>query len=76
MQIGDLVRLKKSSNYTSTGKDVLGIIIDKRVKGTKYFGSKVDFRVTEYQVGIITNSKPAWYLDGSLELVSESRRLG
>ena len=76
MEVGDLVRLRKSLNYAPTNRDVLGIIMGKRVKGTKYHGSKVDFRVTEYEVSIITNNKTAWYLSGSLEIVSERRRLG
>ena len=72
MQIGDLVRLKRGLNYSPESRDVLGIIRDKRTKGAKHFGLD-DFRVVEYQVSIITNNKVAWYISGSLELVSESR---
>lgn len=76
VEVGDLVRLKRGLNYAPANRDVLGIIMDKRIKGTKYHGSKADFRVTEYEVSIITNNKTAWYLSGSLEIVSERRRLG
>ena len=76
MQIGDLVRFKCGLNYSPENKNLLGIIMDKRIKGDKDDGAYSDFRVTEYQVSIITNNKTAWYIDGSLELVSESGRLG
>ena len=79
MQIGDLVRLKKGLNYSPDGRNLLGIIVEMHklaTTSTKHRGVKREFLGTEYKVRIITNNKAAWYIEDSLELVSEGWRFG
>ena len=78
MQIGDLVRLKKTLNYTTEDRNILGVIVDIHkitTASTKRSGIKEEYLGAEYKVSIITNNKTAWYIEDSLELVSEGWRL-
>jgi hypothetical protein len=78
MQIGDLVRLKKTLNYTTEDRNILGVIVDIHkitTASTKRSGIKEEYLGVEYKVSIITNNKTAWYIEDSLELVSEGWRL-
>jgi hypothetical protein len=79
VEVGDLVKLKKGLNYSPESRDILGIITGKHQitsASTENHGIKEEYLATEYQVNIITNNKTAWYIDDSLELVNDSRRLG
>ena len=74
MQIGDLVRLRKPLNYSPGNSDILGIIVAVNQiasASTRHRGIKEEFLATEYEVSIITSNKTAWYIEDSLELVSE-----
>ena len=74
MQIGDLVRLKKGLNFSPNNKNILGVIIDVHKITTaspRRKGIKEEYLGVEYKVSIITNNKTAWYIEDSLELVSE-----
>ena len=76
MQIGDLVRLRRSLNFSPNDKDILGIIIDVNQITTamsKHRGIKEEYLATEFRVSIITSNKTAWYISDNLELVSEGR---
>ena len=78
MEIGDLVRLKKTLNYSSEGKNILGVIVDIHKiasANTKYRGIREEYFGTEYKVNIITNNKSSWYFEDNLELVCEGWRL-
>ena len=79
MQVGDLVRLKKALNYSTEDRNILGVIVDIHkiaTASTKRTGIKEEYLGVEYKVSIITNNKTAWYIEDSLELVSEGWRLG
>ena len=79
MEIGDLVRLKKTLNYSTEDRNILGVIVDIHkiaTASTKRSGIKEEYLGVEYKVSIITNNKTAWYIEDSLELVSEGWRLG
>ena len=76
MEIGDLVRLKKTLNYSTEDRNILGVIVDIHkiaTASTKRSGIKEEYLGVEYKVSIITNNKTAWYIEDSLELVSEGR---
>ena len=76
MQIGDLVRLKNPLNFSPDSKNLLGVIIEiKKIKSDYINGKSGMILGMEYRVSIITNNKAAWYIQDSLELVSEGRRL-
>ena len=78
MQVGDLVRLKKALNFSPDGKNILGVIVDIHkitTASTKRSGIKEEYLGIEYKVNIITTNKAAWYIEDSLELVSEGWRL-
>ena len=79
MQVGDLVRLRRSLNFAPQDSDILGIIVAVNQissASTKHRGIKEEFLATEYEVSIITSNKTAWYIEDSLELVSEGWGLG
>ncbi len=79
MRVGDLVRLKKGLNFSPDGRNLLGIIVEMHKLATtsaKHRGVKREFLGIEYKVRIITNNKAAWYIEDSLELVSEGWRFG
>ena len=74
MQVGDLVRLKKAPNSSSEKNPVLGVVLDIHkitTASTKHRGVKQEYIGIEYKVNLITNNKTAWYIEDSLELVSE-----
>jgi len=75
MEIGDLVKLRHSLNFSPDNKSILGVIVDTNEISSDYEGGK-DGRILgiEYKVSIITNNKAAWYIEDSLELVNEGRR--
>ncbi len=78
MQVGDLVRLKKNLNFSPDAKNILGVIVDIHKISTssgKPRGAKQEYLGIEYKVNIITTNKAAWYIEDSLELVSEGWRL-
>ena len=79
MRVGDLVKLKKQINFAPDDQNILGFIIDIRKMGDSSSSSqriKREYLGTEYKVSIITNNKTAWYIEDSLELVSEGWRFG
>ena len=79
MQVGDLVRLKRGLNFSPNRRNLLGIIVEIHklaTDSTKHRGVKQEFLGIEYKVRIITNNKAAWYIEDSLELVSEGWRFG
>ena len=75
MEVGDLVKLRHSLNFSPDNKSILGVIVDTNEISSDYEGGK-DGRILgiEYKVSIITNNKAAWYIEDSLELVNEGRR--
>ena len=75
MEVGDLVKLRHSLNFSLDNKSILGVIVDTNEISSDYEGGK-DGRILgiEYKVSIITNNKAAWYIEDSLELVNEGRR--
>ncbi len=79
MQVGDLVRLRRSLNFSPDDKDILGIIVGVKQISTamsKHGGIKEEYLATEFKVNIITSNKTAWYISDNLELVSEGWGLG
>jgi hypothetical protein len=79
VEVGDLVRLRKSLNFAPSGADILGIIVAVNQiasASTRQRGIKEEFLATEYEVSIVTSNKTAWYIEDSLELVSEGWGLG
>ena len=79
MEVGDLVRLKRSLNFAPSDSDILGIIVAVNQiasASTRQRGIKEEFLATEYEVSIITSNKTAWYIEDSLELVSEGWGFG
>lgn len=78
MEIGDLVRLKKTLNYSPEDKNILGVIVDIHkiaTASTRYRGIREEYFGTEYKVNIITSNKSSWYFEDNLELVCEGWRL-
>jgi len=78
VEIGDLVRLKETLNYSSEDKNILGVIVDiHKIASatTKHRGIREEYFGTEYKVNIITNNKSSWYFEDNLELVCEGWRL-
>ena len=75
MEVGDLVRLRCSLNFSPDNKSILGVIVDTNKINSDYEGGK-DGRILgiEYKVKVITNNKAAWYIEDSLELVNEGGR--
>ena len=79
MQVGDLVRLRRSLNFAPKSEDILGIIVAVNqiaAASPVRRGIKEEFLATEYEVSLITSNKTAWYIEDSLELVSEGWGLG
>ena len=79
MQVGDLVRLKNPLISPVEEESLLGVIIDINKITTasmRHRSVKEEYLGVEYKVSIITNRKSAWYIEDSLELVSEGWRLG
>ena len=76
MEVGDLVKLRQM-DFCGKRKNILGVIVDKNIRSSTSdtgSGLKKEYLGTEYKVNIITNNKAAWYIDSSLELVSEGWR--
>ena len=69
MQVGDLIRLR--------GDKTIGIVLEKNKIAMSYDNPEAGKTLAvEYLVNLITNNKTAWYIEDSLELVNEGRRLG
>jgi hypothetical protein len=75
MEVGDLVRVRETYYPNQTNRGVVGVIVDKHKITSDYEGG-CDGRILgiEYKVSLITNNKPVWYIEDSLELVNEGRR--
>ena len=79
MQVGDLVKLKEPLNFGPDKRNLLGVIVGVNkiaAASSKQAGAKQEYLGIEYKVRIITNNKAAWYIEDSLELVSEGWRFG
>ena len=79
MQIGDLVRLRKAPDSSGGANPILGVVVGVHkitTASTKHRGVKQEYIGIEYKVSIITSNKTAWYIEDSLELVSEGWGLG